>query len=211
MMFITRRTKHPQLKVFLPILFVLMTCVLDTRGQQPGANHPSMRDQVRAIQRAEMDRLLLFSAARTESNSNRVALMKQIKEDFRDLQGLNNKMMAEAWARESLDYSVISEMVSRIRGKATRLKLNLNLPQPDNVEKRAPVHNVATAREFRNALLVLDQTIMRFVKNPLFQSPNTIELNQAGKARQDLEEVISLTADLKRTASRLGKASSSSH
>jgi hypothetical protein len=52
---------------------------------------------------------------------------------------------------------------------------------------------------------------MRFVKNPLFQSANTMELNQAGKARQDLEKVISLTADLKRIASRRGKTSSSSH
>jgi hypothetical protein len=52
---------------------------------------------------------------------------------------------------------------------------------------------------------------MRFVKNPLFQSPNAMEVSQAGRAWQDLEEVISLTADLKRTASRLGKTSSSSH
>jgi len=171
-----------------------------------------MRDQVRAIQRAEMDRLLLFSAgSNKDSDSNRIALMKQIKEDFRDLQGLNNKMMAEAWARETLDYSIISAMVSRIRGKANRLKLNLNLPETGNVEKPMPVHNVVNAREFRGALLVLDQTIMRFVKNPLFQSANTMELNQAGKARQDLEEVISLTADLKRTAARLGRTSSSSH
>lgn len=211
-MFLTSHTKQPQRNLFIPILLVLVTCVLDTQGQQPGVNHPSMRDQVRAIQRAEMDRLLLFSAASNkESESNRVALLKQIKEDFRDLQGLNNKMMAEAWARETLDYSVISEMVSRIRGKATRLKLNLNLPEPGNIEKPAPVHNVATAREFRSALLILDQTIMRFVKNPLFQNANTMELNQAGKARQDLERVISLTADLKRTASRLGKGSSFSH
>jgi hypothetical protein len=120
-------------------------------------------------------------------------------------------MMADAWARETLDYSVISDMVSRIRGKATRLRLNLNLPDPGNPEKPQAVHNVGTAREFRSALLVLDQTIMRFVTNPLFKTTNTVEINQAGKARQDLEEVISLTADLKKTASRLGKTSSSSH
>lgn len=211
MMSLTGRTKHSQL-AFLPVLFVLITCLIEARGQQSGLNHPSMRDQVRAIQRADMDRLLISATpAKKESDSGRAARMKQIREDFRDLQGLNNKMMAEAWAREALDYSFVSDMVSRIRGKATRLKLNLNLPDPGNVEKPAKVHNVDTAREFRSVLLVLDQTIMRFVTNPLFRTPNTLEVNQANKARQDLEEVISLTADLKRTASRLDKTSSSSH
>lgn len=210
-MFLAKQTRNSRPIFLIPVLILLATCVGEARGQRAGPNSP-MRDQVRAIQRAEMDRLLLMAMpAKTDSEASRVAVAKQIRGDFKDLQGLNNKMMAEAWARETLDYSVISEMVSRIRGKATRLKLNLNLPESGNVEKPAPVNNVVTPREFRRALLVLDQTIMRFVKNPLFQAPNTMEVNQAGKARQDLEEVITLTADLKRTASRLVKTSNSSH
>ena len=62
-------------------------------------------------------------------------------------------------------------------------------------------------KDFRASLMVLDQTIMRFVKNPLFQNPNTIEVKQATQARQDLETVIEITADLKKVASKLGKAS----
>ncbi len=146
------------------------------------------------------------------------------------MQALNNRMMATAWATETLDYSFVSDMVSRIRGKATRLKTNLNLPGPNDPEEAAPDPNVAepkaadpkvgdpkaasdpvvhNAKEFRDALLVLDQTIMRFVTNPLFQTPNTIEVNLATKARKDLETVISLTADLKKTAARLQKTSNS--
>jgi hypothetical protein len=211
-MSLTGRTKHSQLALLLPVLFILMTSIVETRGQRAGLNQPSMRDRVRAIQRADMDRLLIFSTpAKKESDSGRAAVMKQIREDFRDLQGLNNKMMAEAWARETLDYSFVSDMVSRIRGKATRLKLNLNLPDAGNFEKPAKVHNVDTAREFRALLLILDQTIMQFVTNPLFKTANTLEVNQASKARRDLEKVISLTADLKRTASRLDKTSRSTH
>jgi hypothetical protein len=210
-MFPAKQTRSSRPILLIPVLILLASCVAEARGQRASPNSP-MRDQVRAIQRAEMDRLLLMAMpAKTDSEASRVAVAKQIREDFKDLQGLNNKMMAEAWARETLDYSFISEMTSRIRGKATRLKVNLNLPQPGHFEKPAAVPNVGTAREFRRALLVLDQAIMRFVKNPLFQAPNTMEVNQAGKARQDLEDVISLAADLKRTASRLGKTSSSSH
>jgi hypothetical protein len=207
-MFLTRRTKHAQFELSLQILLVLITCIFEVRGQQPGSNHPSMRDQVRAIERAEMDRLLLFSAStKPESGSSRAQPLKQIREDFRDLQGLNNKMMSEAWAHQTLDYSFISDMVSRIREKATRLKTNLNLPDPANLETVSMDQNVANTNDFRAALMTLDRTIMMFVSNPLFQKPNTIEVDQAVRARQDLESVIQLTANLKKIASRLHKAS----
>lgn len=79
--------------VFLsPVLMVFLSCVVDVRGQRAGS---SMRDQARAIQRGEMDRLLISSLpAKTDSNSNRAAVMKQIRTDFKELQELNNKMMA---------------------------------------------------------------------------------------------------------------------
>lgn len=156
-----------------------------------------------------MDQKLLLAPlpAKNDSDPARLIPLRQIREDFRDLQALNNKMMGEAWARKTLDYGFVSDMVSRMRGKATRLKFNLNLPDPGNLEKDSLDQNVANANDFRAALMTLDRTIMRFVSNPLFQKPNTIEVNQAIHARQDLESVIELTANLKKNALRLGKVS----
>jgi hypothetical protein len=54
-------------------------------------------------------------------------------------------------------------------------------------------------------LLLLDRTIMSFVSNPLFKNANTIEVQQGANARRDLESVLDLTADLKKSAMRLGK------
>jgi hypothetical protein len=206
-MFLIKQKKRSSLSFLIPVLILLVTCLEEARSQQAGSNHP-MRDQVRAIQRAEMDRLLLFSLpAKADSESNHLAVLKQIRADFKDLQALNNKMMAEAWARETLDYTFLSDMVSRIRAKAVRLNLNLNLPVSGGGEKAAPDPDASNSREFRVALLVLDRSITSFVNNPLFKEPNTIELNQATKARYDLESVIELTADLKKLASRLAKVS----
>ena len=208
-MFLNNQHRSSNLILLTPALILLTTCIGEARGQQGSSNHPSMRDQVRAIQRAEMDRILLMAVpAKTDSEANRVAVMKQIRQDFRDLQGLNNKMMADAWAQETLDYSAISDMVSRIRGKAVRLKSNLNLPSSGSSEKVAH-SDISTSREFRAALLVLDRTIMSFVNNPLFKDPKTIEVNQATSARQDLESVIELAADLKKLASKLANVSKS--
>ena len=112
-------------------------------------------------------------------------------------------MMADAWLQDTLDYSSIADMVSKIRSKANDLKEGLALPEPENTELKMPT--VTTARQFREQLLLLDKTLMRFVTNPVFQAANTVDVNQAKKARGDLEQVISLTTDVKQNAQRLRK------
>ena len=160
-------------------------------------------ERARAIERAEMDRLLLWAVPRDkESESMRLSRFKKIKDDFRDLQSLNNKMMADAWLQDTIDYSSIAEMVSRIQNKGTDLKEGLSLPES---EKPAALKmpTVTTVRQFREELLLLDKTIMRFVTNPVFQAANTVDVNLAKKASDDLEQIISLTSDLKQNAQKL--------
>jgi hypothetical protein len=98
-------------------------------------------------------------------------------------------------------------MISHIKEKAYRLKVNLHLPAAADPEKAGPLRTIAGPGEFRTALLALDETIMRFVNNPLFQTPNTLEIDMGVKARRDLELIIVMTTDLKKTASRLSKLS----
>jgi hypothetical protein len=110
----------------LLITLAVLVCFDCVQGQ--GRN----RERARAIERAEMDRLLLWAVPKDEeSEAVRVSRFKKIKDDFRDLQSLHNKMMADAWLQETLDYSSIAEMVSKIRGKANSLKEGLSLPQSD--------------------------------------------------------------------------------
>src|SRR5262245_50427311 len=101
-----------RLALSLLFLTIPFSCVF---GQGRGAN----AERARAIEQAEMDRLLLWAVpSDKESEAVRLNRFKKIKDDFRDLQSLNNKMMADAWMQESLDYSSIADMVSKIRGKA---------------------------------------------------------------------------------------------
>ena len=140
-----------------------------------------------------------------ESEAVRLSRFKKIKDDFKALQSLNNKMMADAWLQDALDYSSIADMVSKIRGKANDLKDGLSLPSSENRETPSKPE-VSTVRQFREQLLLLDKTIMRFVSNPVFQAANTVDVNLAKEASADLEQVISLTLDLKQNAQKLRKA-----
>ena len=188
-----------------PLLLIALTlagsfsCV---QGQGRGVNAQRARD----IEQADMDRLLLWAVPKEkESESTRLSRFKKIKDDFRDLQSLNNKMMADAWSQETLDYSSIADMVSKIRGKANDLKDGLSLPESEKAETALKIPAVTTVRQFREELLLLDKTIMHFVNNPVFQANNAVDVNLAKKASEDLEHVILLTADLKQNAQKLRK------
>jgi len=187
------------LSILVPLaLAVSFTCV---QGQ--GAN----AERARAIERADMDRLLLWAVPKDkESESVRLSRFKKIKDDFRDLQSLNNKMMADAWLQDTLDYSSIADMVAKIRGKANDLKDGLSLPESENPQPDSKLPAVTTVRQFREELLLLDKTLMNFVNNPVFQAVNAVDVNQAKKASKDLDQVISLTNDLKQNAQKLRKS-----
>jgi len=187
---------------FRSLLIPLALAVSFTCVQGQGRN----ADRARAIERADMDRLLLWAVPKDkESEAMRLSRFKKIKDDFRDLQSLNNKMMADAWLQDSLDYSSIADMVSKIRNKASDLKDALSLPESENSQTAPKTPAVTTVRQFREELLLLDKTIMSFVNNPVFQVANAVDVNLAKKASTDLEQVISLTFDLKQNAQKLRK------
>ena len=189
-----------------PTRFQLLFIVLILAGSVSGQGRGPNAERARAIERAEMDRLLLWAVPKKESDSTRLTRFKKIKDDFRDLQSLNNKMMADAWSQDTLDYASIADMVSKIRGKASDLKEGLLLPEAENSQTTAKNPAVTTVREFRAQLLLLDKTLMSFVNNPVFQANNTVDVDLAKKASEDLEHVISLSGDLKQNAQKLRKS-----
>jgi len=188
-----------RLALFLLLVTIPWSFVL---GQGRGVN----AERARAIERAEMDRLLLWAIpSEKESEAIRLSRFKKIKDDFRDLQSLNNKMMADAWMQESLDYSSIADMVSKIRGKANDLKVSLSLPESEKSDAPDKAPTITTIRQFREELLLLDKAIMEFVNNPAFQIANSVDVNQAKKASKDLDNVIFLSNDVKQNAQKLKK------
>lgn len=190
-------------RIKFQLLLIALTLVVSFSSVQ--GQRSRNRDQARRIERAEMERLLLWAVPKDESESVRVSRFKKIKDDFRDLQALHNKMMADAWLQDSLDYSSIADMVSKIRSKANDLKQGLSLPQSENPQTDSKMPAVNSVRQFREELLLLDKKIMSFVNNPVFQAANTVDVNLAKLASADLEQVLLLTVDLKQNAQKLRK------
>jgi len=189
-------------------LVVLATCTTRTQGQQSGVNHPSARDATLEIQRVERNQQLLLKPLLPLKDDDpvRLAVLKQIKEDFKNIQGLNNTMMANAWAHEELDYGYISNSISQIKSKANRLRSNLALPKTKDVEEKQLNLARAGVKEFRAALLLLDKSIMSFVTNPMFQKANVVEVEHAARASHDLKVIIELSGNLQSAAALMKKS-----
>lgn len=184
---------------------LLVGSALNAQAQRP-AERP-VRDIVTELSRIDTNRAVDLQKIKPKRpNEVRLAIQKQITDDFRELQSLNNKMMATAWSQTELDYKYISRMVGEIGKKATRLRSNLALPKGE--EKQEPIQSsqeLSNTEEFKDQLLLLDKSVMNFVKNPIFQKTNVIDLKLANQANRDLDAVIERSNKLKKASERMGR------
>lgn len=201
------------LKGLLIIQVILIPAfIISAFAQQAGSNRRSSEtrriinnDTFRELMKAERENA---NASAASSDPGRAAILKQLRDDFRSLQDVNNRMMAEVWARQKLDYGRVSDMLSEINGKATRLKNNLSLPAPATSKTKQQALITSGAKEFKSALLLMDRSIMSFVRNPIFQKPNVVDVSLAAQASQDLENVIALSENLRKISANLKNSAS---
>lgn len=130
----------------------------------------------------------------------------QIREDYVRIQVVNNNLAQAASQGGALDLKFIMESASEIKKRAARLKLNLALPEPEQEPKRTRVSVVAEPAQLKSSLSTLDELIIRFVRNPVFRSVNVVDAQESAKARRDLEEIIALSGEIKKSSEKLNKA-----
>jgi len=163
------------------------------------------RDVVNESNRQELDNLLLRKPIlATEDKSARQAVLKQINDDFKTLQVLNNKLMSEVEDQGGVDYKEISTMLADIGSRAARLKSNLALPKVDEKKEKAN-SELTTAAALKDRLMEFDKVVMSFATNPIFQQANVIDVELAKQASGDLATIIERSGKLKKAAAKLAK------
>jgi len=169
------------------------------------AQRKTPRDVVVESNRQEFDNLLLRKPIlATEDKSARQAVLKQVNDDFKTLQVLNNKVMSEVTDQSGVEYKEISSMLSDISSRASRLKLNLALPKPE-MSRSEKTLEISNATEFKDELWAFDKVVTNFATNPIFQQANVIEVELAKQASLDLATIIERSGKLKKAAAKLAK------
>ena len=187
--------------------FVGMFTVLVVSNASAFAQGKTPRDVALESNRQELNNLLLRKPIlATEDKSARLAVLKQINDDFKALQVLNNRVMSEVTADAKVDYKSLARLISEIGSKASRLKSNLVLPKSDVAKDKSDQKSL-TASEFRERMMGFDKVVVSFSNNPIFKETNLVDIELGKKASADLEIIIEGSGKLKKVAQKLAKES----
>jgi hypothetical protein len=199
-----------------PVLLVLLfTVPLAAQRPVPGtpSNDPRDPENQQSTNKADMrNRELLMGHSRTLARRGgsgpEGSALPQIKEDFERIQLIEREMMKSVFVDVLVDYQQIQKASAEIKKRAARLKTNLAYPEPLNRSKARKNRPGNSDEDIKMSLANLDQSIMSFVVNPIFQlQQQVVETQLAMKAVSDLLDIIELSEATKKHAERLERKS----
>lgn len=130
------------------------------------------------------------------------AMMDQVSEDFERILTLHNEIVRAIATNKSLSYQYISDATGEIRKRSARLQSSLKLQRPEPAaENRVPGADLKVT-ETKDELVLLCRQIESFIKNPIIETPGTVDAQQLEKARRDLQSVVELSSDIKKRADK---------
>jgi hypothetical protein len=151
----------------------------------------------------EMDRreLQLSGLGRENQNANdpkrAQAMMAQVSEDFQRILTLHNEIVRAIGANRSLSYQFISDAAREIRKRSARLQSSLKLQKPEPTTENRTGTDLKVM-QMKDELILLCKQIESFVRNPIIEKPGTVDAQQLGKARKDLQSVVELSEAIKK-------------
>jgi hypothetical protein len=131
------------------------------------------------------------------------AMMDQVSEDFQRILTLHNEIVRAITANRSLTYKFISDATGEIRKRAARLQSSLKLQKPEPTTGNRATGTDLNVMETKDELLLLCKQIESFVRNPIIDKPGTVDAQQLGKARKDLQSVVEISDAIKKQVDKL--------
>lgn len=153
----------------------------------------------------EMDRRELqlsdvSKAKHRETDPRAQALMEQVNEDFHRLLELHNRIVRNVTSNNLPDIKFISDASSEIKKRASRLQSTLGLHRPETAETNRE-GDLSQAQTIRDDLISLCKKVESFMRNPIIETPGTVDAHELERARWDLESIVELSGAIsKRTA-----------
>ena len=186
----------------LSIILLIFAAVFTARGQGRNPRVENDRKTEQDMMSREWNLTHMTEQINKQFKQDQVHLFPEIKKDFSTLQTTNNDLMRRVFVSNVINYVAIADAMSEIRKRALRLKQNLILPK---LSEAPPVNQpeITNDQQLKVSLLTLDRSVMSFVKNPIFQSPQVIDQTSAMNATQDLEGIIQITNIVKKQVERL--------
>jgi pectate lyase len=194
------------------VSMLALTTFTGVRGQS--GTTQGTRGRADPVQR-EMERkfeMVIIENALKGSSSPRAEryqplVLEQIREDFLRIQVVDRKLMHSLSISDVPDLELVAESASEIKKRAVRLKKNLALPEPNaRATEQSNAEVQLEPERLRSSLSMLSSLIDQFVTNPVFKESRLIDAQLSAKALKDIEGIIELSGQLKRSSEKLKRA-----
>lgn len=184
--------------VSLCIGFMVFGAARATYAQVPGIP-PSQLNAEEKIKAREAEMKELPGTKRDPS-----AALAEVNDDLSRLNALNDIFTTALSDKSPLDYAAFSERASEVKARSTRLRTNLALPVDEKAQKVDPLKGVDMTT-LQPSLSVLNKLLTSFTHNPIFSDAGAVDMQLAGKAKQDLDNIVVVSEKVRKVADKLGK------
>ncbi len=172
--------------------------VFSTPTAAQSAGDPA-KAQMQEMDRREMQLNSLGENKGRPNDSKRdQAMMDQVSEDFLRILTLHNEIVRAIAANRSLSYKFISDATGEIRKRSARLQSSLRLQKPEPASENQGMETDLNVMKNKDELILLCKQIESFVRNPIIEKPGTVDAEQLGKARKDLQSIVELSDAIKK-------------
>jgi hypothetical protein len=207
----THRGPSPVIAVgFMFAICVFTLAISSAQAQQTGPPPPGNRDpfaeaRERQQREAQLRSAEMVGGVKKLDRRSAEAAAEQMRDDFKNLQLLRNKLARHLLSDKPFDYKFIAGETEEINKRASRLKEHL-LREVSEGEKPGQAKQVEiTDARLKDALVTMIKRIDSFTENPVFKVPDVVDVHQSAKANRDLRHVILLSEGIRKTAERLDK------
>ena len=172
----------------------------------PGQRDPFGEVRERQQREAQLRSAEMLGMAKPKDQRTAEAAAEQLREDFRNIQILRNKLVRHLQSDKPLDYKFIAAETNEVNRRAGRLKTHLLREAAGSDKKDAETPVEIGDEQLKDALVTMCKRIDSFTESPVFKVPEVVNVEQSAKANRDLRHIILLSGGIKRTAERLNKS-----
>ena len=162
-----------------------------------------IRDDGIRMRSAELERIKREADKPTfESNVEREVRFTKVKENFENIQKLQDEIVKSYTRSKKVDYRKISDLAANITKNSFRLGENLFGEKLEKKDETNPEEN-DKPKKVPDLIVALDNAIGDFVKSPVFNDKKTIDSKVSEKAEEMLREIIRLSDALAKESAKL--------
>lgn len=158
--------------------------------------------RMQEMDRVEIQLNSLGEKSRPADPKRAQAMMDQVSEDFQRILTRHNELVRTIAANQPLNYQFISDAVSEIKKRTTRLQSSLELQKPEKTTENRKTESALIGMETQDEVILLCKKIESFVKNPIIEKPGTVDAQALQKARNDLQRIVELSDVIRKQADK---------